>query len=103
MQGQSPTGTLTQRGRERKILIQLCSGFDGSWKGSTPCLASNAAQSRQGGRGVKEIQTDSHQLVLKPSQEFALAAARQLPWGFNHPPMQQNVYSDLLIRPVRVG
>lgn len=33
---------------ERKILIHLRSGFDGFWLGSTPCLASDAAQSDAG-------------------------------------------------------
>lgn len=36
----------------------------------------------RGGPRVKEIQMGSHQLVPKPSQEFALAAAKQLPSGF---------------------
>lgn len=55
---------------KRKILIQLCSGFYGFWLGSTPRLASNAAQDEQGGLRVKQIQTDSHQLVLKPHRNL---------------------------------
>lgn len=42
----------------------ICSGFDGFWLGSTPCLASNAAQ---GGPREKEIAIS---LSLKTSQEF---------------------------------
>lgn len=57
-------------GGEGKILIQLCSGFDGFWLGSTPRLASDAAQDVQGGPRVKKIQTDSHQPVLKPHRNL---------------------------------
>lgn len=83
MQRLLPTRPLTQHSGEGKILIRLCSGFDGFWLGSTPCLASDAAQDGQDRLTVKQIQTDSHQLVLKPLQEFAFAAAS--PQSFIHP------------------
>lgn len=41
---------------ERRILIHLRSGFDGFWLGSTPCLASDAAQSDA---GWAESETDT--------------------------------------------
>lgn len=73
-----PTRPLTQRSGEEKFLIQLCSGFDGLWLGSTPCLASEAAQDGQGGLTVKQIQMDSHQLVLKPCRNLPSQLPRVL-------------------------
>lgn len=46
-------GLLTQHDGEGKILIQLCSGFDGFWLGSTPRLASDV---EKGGPTVKDGQ-----------------------------------------------
>lgn len=51
------------------------------WPGSTPCLASDAAQDGQGEHRVKEIQSDSPQLVLKPRRNSpCTATAIQVPW-----------------------
>lgn len=51
------------------------------WPGSTPCLASDAAQDGQGEHRVKEIQSDSPQLVLKPRRNLpCTATAIQVPW-----------------------
>lgn len=57
------------------VVALMASGWD-------PLHVLPVMQLRTGrvGPGVKEIQMDGHQLVLKPSQEFALTAAKQLPW-----------------------
>lgn len=74
--GTPSTRPLTENGGKEKI--QLCSSFDDFWLGPTPCL-SDAAQEGQGGPRVKEIQTDSHQLVLKPHRNLPSQQQKQLP------------------------
>ncbi len=71
VQGLPPTRTLTQHGGERKILIQLCSGCDGFWLGSTPRLASDAAQDGQGGPESERDADRQPPACPKTSREFA--------------------------------
>lgn len=97
-----PTRPLTQHCRGRKILIQLCSGFDGFWLGSTLCLASNAAHD---GAGWAESERDTgRQPPARPkiSWEFALAAVKKLHWAFIYPLVQQTSYNTMWICPVFV-
>lgn len=64
---------------------QLRRGFYGFWPRSTPRLASSAAQGGQGGP-ERERDTDRQPPACpETSQEFAFAAAKQLPLGSIHP------------------
>lgn len=82
-----------------KLLIQLCSSFDGVWVGSAPCLGSDAPQKGQGGLRVKDIETDNHQLVLKPHRNLPSQQQRSFPWVLFILSYDE---SDLLIHPVYV-
>lgn len=97
-----PTRPLTQHCRGTKILIQLCSGFDGFWLGSTLCLASNAAHDRAGWAESERDTGRQPPACPKISWEFALAAAKKLPWAFIYPLVQQTSCSTMWIRPVFV-